>query len=572
VFQLESSGIRDLLQRMRPDHFRDIIATNALYRPGPLQGGMVDDYILVKHGKRKPEYKHPLMREVLEETHGVMVYQEQVMRLLNLLGGIELADAYSCIKAISKKKLDLIAKYREQFIAGAHRRGMSKREAGEVFALIEKFAGYGFNKSHSTAYALIAYMTAYLKAHYPLQFMAALLSSDIPNRNFKKKDPLVEHLEDCQRMQIQVMPPDVNRCGPEFTVADGKIFFGLAAVKGCGGAAATAIAAERAAHGPYRSLFDFCERLDPSVVNRTAIENLIKAGAMDGLGGHRGQLFAALDRAMQVGAARAADRRRGQRNLFEAVAGEEVQNADTGLPPAHDWDQRERLAHEKEVLGYYLSGHPLAEHAKKLASYCSHTIQQALQLKARTDVMLGGMITEVKYGHSKKPGDLGRYAVFELEDMSDTIRCLLWPEAFAKYGELLRPEAIVVLRGAIERRIDSEETNLIVQEVIPFDNLAVRSASRVIISLHERQHGAAKLELLHELLRNHPGSCELELMLYLADGLCVACRCDGFRVAPTPEMQSQVEELLGPGNCNMVFASSVVGVPLVIRRNGRQKR
>ncbi len=287
VFQLESGGIRDLLQRMKPDHFRDIIATNALYRPGPLEGGMVDDYIQVKHGRKQAEYKHPVMKEVLEETHGVMVYQEQVMRILNRLGGIQLANAYSCIKAISKKKLEMIAKFREEFVEGAHKQGMSKKEAAELFGLIEKFAGYGFNKSHSTAYALIAYMTAYLKAHYKVEFMAALLSSDITGRNFKRKDSLVEHLEDCQRMEVAVLPPDVNRSDVEFTVADGKICFGLSAIKGCGGAAAGAIAQQRRAHGPYRSLFDFCERLDSGTVNRTAVESLIKAGAFDSLGARR---------------------------------------------------------------------------------------------------------------------------------------------------------------------------------------------------------------------------------------------------------------------------------------------
>ena len=241
VFQLESGGIRELLQRMQPDHFRDVIATNALYRPGPLEGGMVNDYIQVKHGRKQAEYKHPVMKEVLEETHGVMVYQEQVMRILNRLGGISLANAYSCIKAISKKKLEAIAKFREEFIAGAHEQGLSKKEAGDLFGLIEKFAGYGFNKSHSTAYALIAYATAYLKAHYPVEFMAALLTSDIPAQNFKKKDSLIEHLDDCQRMKIEVVPPDVNRSDVEFTVGEGKIFFALSAIKGCGGAAAAAI-------------------------------------------------------------------------------------------------------------------------------------------------------------------------------------------------------------------------------------------------------------------------------------------------------------------------------------------
>ena len=325
VFQLESGGIRDLLQRMKPDHFRDIIATNALYRPGPLEGGMVNDYIQVKHGRSRAEYKHPVMKEVLEETHGVMVYQEQVMRILNRLGGIELANAYSCIKAISKKKLETIAKFREEFVDGAHRQGMAKKEAAELFGLIEKFAGYGFNKSHSTAYALIAYMTAYLKAHWPVEFMAALLSSDIPGRNFKRKDSLVEHLEDCQRQQLAVLPPDVNGSGADFTVAEGKIRYGLSAIKACGGAAAGAIADERARGGNYASLFDFCERLDAGTVNRAAVESLVKAGAFDSLGGRRAQLFAALDRALQAGSAAASDRRSGQKNLF---GGDEDQSAE----------------------------------------------------------------------------------------------------------------------------------------------------------------------------------------------------------------------------------------------------
>jgi DNA polymerase III subunit alpha len=250
VFQLESGGIRDLLTKMKPDHFRDIIATNALYRPGPLEGGMVDDYIEVKHGRKPAFYPHPVMKEVLDETHGVMVFQEQVMQILNLLGGIPLAGAYTCIKAISKKKLPIIAKYREEFISGAQEKGLNKKKADELFGMIEKFAGYGFNKSHSTAYALIAYQTAYLKAHYPVEFMAALLSGDIPGRNFKSKDSLVEHLEDCQRMGVEVVPPDVNRSEVDFAVADGTILFGLSAIKSCGSGAALpeVVGGDRADH------------------------------------------------------------------------------------------------------------------------------------------------------------------------------------------------------------------------------------------------------------------------------------------------------------------------------------
>ncbi|MDA8042626.1 MAG: DNA polymerase III subunit alpha, partial [Pirellulales bacterium] len=232
IFQLESGGIRDLLQRMKPDHFLDIVAVNALYRPGPLEGGMVDDYVAVKHGRQQAEYPHPVMKEVLEETHGVMVYQEQVMRILERLGGIELSSAYTCIKAISKKKHETIAAFREQFILGAEEKGLSKAEASALFGLIEKFAGYGFNKSHSTAYALLAWQTAYLKTHYPTEFMAALLTGDIPGRNFKKKDSVVEHLEDCRRMEIAVEAPEVNASEAEFAVRNGSILFGLCAIKG----------------------------------------------------------------------------------------------------------------------------------------------------------------------------------------------------------------------------------------------------------------------------------------------------------------------------------------------------
>jgi DNA polymerase-3 subunit alpha len=366
IFQLESGGIRDLLQRMKPDHFRDIIATNALYRPGPLEGGMVDDYVAVKHGQKKATYKHPVLEEILEETNGVMVYQEQVMRILNRLGGIQLASAYTCIKAISKKKEEIINRFFEQFIEGATDKGMKESEAKDLWSLIQKFAGYGFNKSHSTAYALIAYMTAYLKAHYPVEFMAALLSGDIQGRNFKRKDALVEHLEDCDRMEIEVVAPDVNSSSADFTVGDGKIFFGLSAIKGCGGGAADAIVAARV-DGPFKDLFDFCERVEPQSCNRSTIETLIKAGAFDSFGAHRSQLYAIVDRALQSGASAIADKKAGQLNLFGGGEEEaEEVSVTVDLPDIPEMEEREKLNREKEVLGFYLSSHPLAEYENKL--------------------------------------------------------------------------------------------------------------------------------------------------------------------------------------------------------------
>jgi DNA polymerase-3 subunit alpha len=556
VFQLESGGIRDLLQRMRPDHFRDIIATNALYRPGPLEGGMIDDYIQVKHGRQRAEYKHPVMRQILEETHGVMVYQEQVMRILNRLGGIKLANAYTCIKAISKKKLPIIAKFRQEFVEGAHAQGLPKREAEELFGLIEKFAGYGFNKSHSTAYALIAYMTAYLKAHYPVEFMAALLSSDMPNRNFTRKDSLVEHLEDCQRMHIEVVPPDVNRCGADFTVAEGKICFGLGAIKGCGVAAAEAIVANREAQGPFRDLFDFCERLDPGSVNRTAVEALIKAGAMDDFGGRRAQLFQAVDRALQSGAAQAADRRSGQKSLFGRDE-EAERPASAALPDVPEWEHREKLTKEKEVLGFYRSSHPLAEYQETLATYCSHTIGQATKLSHRSEVMLGGMISAIKLAHTKnpRPGSPTRYAMFDLDDTEGTMRCILWPEPFQRFGELVKADSVVAVLGAIDKR-GGDEASVIVNELIPLEELPSRFTRAMSVRLLENVHGTAGVEQLYEILRGYPGTCRLHLVICLADGTRVRCPCERPRVAITPEMRRRVEELLGAENVRLLAAHS----------------
>jgi DNA polymerase-3 subunit alpha len=557
VFQLESGGIRDLLQRMKPDSFHDVIATNALYRPGPLEGGMVDDYIEVKHGRKKPEYKHPVMEEVLHETHGVMVYQEQVMRILNRLGGLELASAYSCIKAISKKKLEMIAKFLEQFVAGAVEKGLSKAEAEETFALIEKFAGYGFNKSHSTAYAQVAFITAYLKAHYPVEFMAALLSSDITNRNFRKKDSLVEHMEDCARMKVEVLAPDVNHSCGDFTVKEGKIRFGLSAIKGCGEGAAAAIAAEREARGPYSSLFDFCERLDSGVVNRTAVESLIKAGAFDAVCARRSPMFAVIDRAFQAGASKAEDRRTGQKGLFDEVEESSEEEAAIPLPDVPEWEERDKLAKEKEVLGFYLSSHPLAEHAKTLQTYCSHNNVDAAAQKHRTEVILGGMLASIKLANTKNPRREDaptRYAMFDLEDMSGIMRCILWPEQFATYGHLVKADAILGVVGVIDKRPGSEEANLIVNELLTLEELSKRYTRGILIRVIEETHGMVGLKQLHEILRGYPGRCEVQLLLCLTDGCRVPCKCESFGVDINPEMRRRVEDLLGAGNFQLLAA------------------
>ena len=536
---------------MKPDHFRDIIATNALYRPGPLEGGLVDDYIEVKHGRKQAYYPHPVMREVLDETHGVMVFQEQVMRILNLLGGINLADAYSCIKAISKKKLEMIAKFREAFIEGARDKGLEKKKAEELFSQIEKFAGYGFNKSHSTAYALIAYQTAYLKAHYPVEFMAALLSGDIPGRNFKSKDPLVEHLEDCERMEVTVVPPDVNRSDVDFAVSGSEILFGLSAIKGCGSGAAEAISAARRLDGPFTSLFDFCERVDPQACGRAAIETLIKAGAFDTLGAKRAQLMAAIDRAMQSGAAVLADRKSGQRGLFDGGDDDTATTANQSLPNLPEFAEKEKLAMEKEVLGFYLTSHPLAQHEGTLRTYCSHTSTQLGGLEHRSEVMVGGMLAAIKFSHTKnpRPGSTHtKYAMWDLEDLDGIVRCIMWPEQFAEFGELVKSDAILGIRAAIDRRPGAEEINLIVNELIPLEELSARFSNAVLIRVREDVHGIDILTPLREIVRGYPGNKPLKLRLDLADGGNVTLDCAKSAVTIDPELRRRVEELLGPGS------------------------
>ncbi len=551
IFQLESGGIRDLLQRMKPDSFHDIIATAALYRPGPLEGGMVDDYIEVKHGRKEPEYPHPVMKEILEETHGVMVYQEQVMRILNRLGGIPLSSAYTCIKAISKKKLEMIAKFYEDFLEGAQSQGLEKKKAEELFSMIEKFAGYGFNKSHSTAYALIAYMTAYLKAHYSVEFMAALLSCDISGRNFKSKDSLVEHIEDCKRMELEVVAPDVNASDADFKVDGEKIHFGLSAIKSCGIGASEVISAERTKNGPFTSLFDFCERIGSQGCSRATIEALIKAGAFDSTGGHRAQQMAVLDRALQSGVAAAADRRSGQKGLFEAFDEDEQETAAQDLPNIPPFEEKDQLNMEKEVLGYYLTSHPLAEHESLLRTYCTHNSQSMTQLQHRDEVTLGGMLAAIKFSHTKnpRPGQVHtKYAMWDLEDLDGIMRCILWPEQFAEVGHLVQSDAILCVTGKVDRRPGAEEVNLIVDKLMPLEDMPKHFSSGMVIRVQEDQHGEHGLKQLREIVRGYPGKKRLRLRLDLAGGGQVWIDSSGSGVELNQELNDRIDQLLGPGN------------------------
>jgi DNA polymerase-3 subunit alpha len=509
VFQFESEGIRELLKRLRPDNIRDIVACTALYRPGPLDGGMVDAYVNRKHGRERPTYAHPVMEEILSETYGIMVFQEQVMRILNRLGGIELSSAYACIKAISKKKQDVIDQRRLDFIQGAQERGVGAGIAEEIFGLIVYFAGYGFTKSHSAAYALVSYQTAYLKAHYTPEFMAALLTSEIEDGN--KRDVMVEHIADARRLGVDVLPPSVNASDGDFTVRDGDVVFGLVGVKGVGRGAGEAITRARTEGGPFQDLFDFCERIDLKAVNKTALEKLVRAGALDCLGGHRAQLMHALPRALQSAAARQDDRRRGQRNLFHGDGAEAAPvPAAESLPDVPEWPDAEKLKYEKEVLDFYFSSHPLAQREKELRRFSTHSAEQLKQLPAQQEVTLGGLMVEVQYRNTKKARNgNSRFLICKVEDLTGAVKCVMWPDDLARYKDEVREDAVCFVKGVVDRA--RNEPELILNRILSVEQAQRELARGLYLLLKIGVHRPAHLDALGPLLARAPGGCPVIL-------------------------------------------------------------
>jgi DNA polymerase-3 subunit alpha len=544
VFQLEAPVVRDIVCKMRPDNFRDIIAVNALNRPATLSAGMVDKYINIKHGREKPQYAHAVMQEVLAETYGIMVYQEQVMRILNRLGGIELSQAYSCIKAISKKKKEIIDQNREQFIEGAKSRGLSHDRAVEIFELILQFGGYGFNKSHSTAYALIAYQTAHLKAHYPAEFMAALLSSEMGDT-----DSLVEHIDDCRRMGLEVGPPDVNKSDVEFAVEGKGLRYALSAIKGIGTRAVESIVAARR-ESPFRSIFDFCERVDPGKVNKGSMESLVKAGAFDSLGARRAQIMAVLPKAMQGGAVAQVDRKRGQMSIFGAMDADVDADAATGaetLPDVPDWPDAEKLANEKAVLGFYITGHPLARYERELKTYATHATSEMQNVKADQEVVAGGMITGVKYGATKKPSRRGnsRMARFILEDFSGNVPCVMFPDDLAVQSEMVADDHICFLQARVDH--SREQVGLIVQKIIPIERASEQFSRTMVVRLETGTHDRSHLERLQAAFKAAPGNTSVNFEIRAASGLRVTLKTDSaIRVRATRELAEAIESVVGP--------------------------
>lgn len=449
VFQLESNGLRGIMRELEPTALEEIIALVALYRPGPLSGGMADDFIQRKHGRKKIEYLHPVLEPILESTYGVILYQEQVMRIASDLAGFSLGEADMLRRAMGKKKPEIIAGLKQQFIDGALGRQVEPGIAAKVFELIEYFAGYGFNKSHSAAYAIVAFQTAYLKAHYPAEFMAALLSSVMDNN-----DRVSFYIAECKRMGIPVLPPDVNESAEDFRVYNGAIRFGLAALKSVGRAAMEAIIAIREQDGLFSSLQDFCSRIDLRQVNKRMLENLIKGGAFGSVPGNKRQLLTILDECIAQGLAIQHSKSSAQISLFDLAeqSGLTQQYEPIELPLEDEFEPQELLAMEKEILGLYISGHPLDSYLDLLAERTSAQLGQLTEDNDQERVILGGMISHVKITTTKRGEAM---ATCEFEDLSGTIDVLIFPKVFIQFREMLQNDAIILLRG----RYSAQEDN-----------------------------------------------------------------------------------------------------------------
>ena len=536
VFQFESSGMRDILRRYQPSRLEDLTALNALYRPGPIQGGMVDDFIERKWGRRAVQHDLPELKELLEETYGVIVYQEQVMQISNRLAGYSLGDADLLRRAMGKKKLEEMVQQRERFVQGAVARGFPQKKIEKIFDLMEQFAGYGFNKSHSAAYAYLAFVTAYLKAHYPVDFMAALLTSETGNTA-----KVVKYINECHEMGITVLPPDVNHSEWSFTPDGQAIRFGLGAVKNLGQSAVEAIAKAREEVGRFHSIYQICEKVDLGAVNRRMIESLIRAGAMDSLEGTRSQRFAVVESAMEGGARAQRDRESGQVGLFgEMLAAEEHHGE---LPNVPDWTDKEKLAGEKELLGFWVAGHPLDRYADKVAELTTRDSASLDGLVKNADVALCGVLTGVARKRNKegKP-----WATMTIEDRSGSIEALVFATAYERLAPQIVEDEAVLIRG-LALPEDGGATKISVQDIVALENARVDLPSAISIRVWLGRNGktaADRAQALEELFRRKPGDTQVRLRLEAPRDFSVLLDVPS-KVRPDKEFRTQVEQICG---------------------------
>jgi DNA polymerase III subunit alpha len=546
VFQLESGGIREMTVKIRPNCFEDLVAILALYRPGPLDSGMAEEYIKRKQGKEKIKYLHPLLEPILKDTYGVIVYQEQVMQIAQVLAGYTMGDADFLRRAMGKKDPEEMAAQRERFVEGARGKKIDEKRAGEIFDQMETFARYGFNKSHSAAYALVSYQTAYLKTHYPVEFMAMLMTSEMGDT-----DKVIKNLSECRSKEIEVLAPDINESRADFTPVGNKIRFGLAAVKNVGEKAVEVILESRAQDGTFESLFDFCRRVDMTAVNRRVIESLIKCGAFDSTQVSRARMIGALDDAMKAGQAHQRDQSSNQFDIFGMLGAPAKGSKRPGdiYPQVSEWSAQEALAFEKEALGFYITGHPLDKFDRVLKKIASGTIA-ALKEKAQPgEVKLGGVVSALRLRNTKK-GD--RYGSFNLEDKTGFIEVIAWPDTYKKCFGLLGADDPIYVKGRLE--VGEDRIQVIANEVNGLAEAAKNqkngaangNGEKVHVYVREAEVSAEELILLRDTLLDFPGRSTVYLhMLQSTTGETVIELPDQVRIASSPELEGTLERLFG---------------------------
>ena len=535
IFQFESEGMKDILRRLKPEKFEDLIALNALYRPGPIGGGLIDDFIKRRHGKVKVQYPHPSLEGILAETYGVIVYQEQVMQIAERMGGYSLGEADILRRAMGKKKADVMKAEHDKFVARAKEREIRAADAAKVFEQMEYFAGYGFNKSHSAAYALVAYHTAWLKAHFPVHFMAALLTNDKGNT-----DKLVKYINECREMGIQVLPPDVSTSGLDFTVEGQRIRFGLSAIKNVGEGAIRAILEARVRG--FGSLHELCGAVDLRQVNKRVFEALVQSGALDSFGAPRSQLFAAIDSALEYGQKLRADREAGQVSLFGAAAGAGTEQQREALPDVAEWDEKTRLSGEKATLGFYVSGHPLASHRELLQQFATHSSAGLRELASGTEVAVGGVIGELRRRKSRK-GEW--WASLQLEDLEGQMEVLVFPKCYAAHEKDLEQDRAAMVSGRVE--VEEDRVRLIADAICPLEVLHERQVEAVHVRLDALELDEPLIERLVRTVESHRGNAELyfEVARHGVYRL-VALAESALRVTASRDFTRELESVVGP--------------------------
>lgn len=537
VFQFESSGMRDCLRRLKPQRLGDLIAMNALYRPGPMD--MIDDFIKRKHGETKIEYIHPLLEPILKETYGVMVYQEQVMRVASDLAGFSLGAADLLRRAMGKKKHELMKEQRKIFVQGAAKQKITENIANEIFDLMAKFAGYGFNKSHAAGYSLVAYQTAYLKAHHPPEFMAANLTSEMNNTS-----RIVILIEECRRMNINVLPPDVNESDYKFTVVGKDIRFGLGAVKNVGKNAILSILDARENYGKFKTIFDLVQHADTRLVNKKVLESLIQAGALDSLQGNRAQLMESIDLATMYSQRAHVQRVNGQRSIFD-TASEDISVDQPALPDAKPWNSGEQLSREKEMLGFYFSGHPLGKFKLEIQMFSRIPLDQLHTLPDKTTVKTGAIITGVKKHFDRKNRPM---AFVNIEDLTGTAEMIVFADAYEAYNQILHEDSMVLITGKVSSRGDSEENKILCDELIPLKEVWDRCVKTISFSLETTKANEGFIREIKQVLATDRGRCPIYINIKTPDNGEYVIKSRKITARPSPTLVNRLSDMIGAEN------------------------